>query len=487
LETPWTERYDHLFYGFDYTSPNPVKVPGMNLRGGPLFAGINGSSRRTGNVDTNSFGPRFGFAWQARPGTVLRGGYGLFYASAIGNLDTVNSVPSTFNTDITYIASQDRGFTPYTTLADPFPNGIPRPPGNSLGTASLLGQSFSFLAQDHVLPYAQQWQFSIQHSLPLQIRVEAAFVRELSVKGLQSFGLNEKPDAYLALGSQENLQVANPFYGTFPVETGMGSSKTIAQRQLWLAYPQYTGITQNATNSRTTVYHAVQLMLEKRLTHGLSVLANATVSKLMDNNLTSLVNTRHYRTISSHDTPRVYNVAFVYDLPFGPGRPFLTRRGPLSKIIGGWSFSGSYHYESGNPLSISDSNGRPLRIRNAAKSGPIVDRIGDRIDPVTRKVLNPYFDITAFQSLPTQYMVSPEPPSFGELRGPPTRVTGASLIKRFKMHERVSVDARLDAAGATNTPNWGNPGANMANASTFGIITNASGSRTMQLAFRAVF
>ncbi len=487
LETPYTERYDHLFYGFDYTSPNPVKVPGMNLRGGPLFANLDGYPRRGGNVDRNNFGPRAGFAWQVRPGTVLRGGYGLFYASAIGNLDTTINVPSTFNTNITYIASQDRGFTPFTTLANPFPNGVPRPPGNSLGMASLLGQGVSFLAQGRQLPYAQQWQFGIQHSLPSQIRLEAAFIRELSVKGLQGFNLNEKPDAYLALGAQENVQVANPFYGILPAETSMGSSKTIAQRQLWLAYPQYTGLTQNATNSRTTVYHAVQLSLEKRLTHGLSVLANSTVSKLMDNNLTSLVNTRHYRTISSHDTPQVYNVAFVYDLPFGPGRPLLTQRGPLGKIIGGWSFSGSYHYESGNPLSVSDSNGRPLRIRNSAKSGPIGSRLGDQVDPVTRKVLNPYFDITAFRSLPTQYMVPPEPPSFGELRGPPTRVLGASLIKRVKVNERLSLDARLDAAGVTNTPNWGNPGTNMANGTTFGVISSASGSRTMQMAFRAVF
>jgi hypothetical protein len=84
-------------------------------------------------------------------------------------------------------------------------------------------------------------------------------------------------------------------------------------------------------------------------------------------------------------------------------------------------------------------------------------------------------------------MVPPEPPSFGELRGPPTRVTGASLIKRVKVNERLSLDARLDAAGVTNTPNWGNPGTNMANGTTFGVISNASGSRTMQMAFRAVF
>jgi hypothetical protein len=84
-------------------------------------------------------------------------------------------------------------------------------------------------------------------------------------------------------------------------------------------------------------------------------------------------------------------------------------------------------------------------------------------------------------------MVSPEPPYFGELRGPATRVTGASLIKRVKVSERLSLAARLDAAGVFNTPNWGNPGTNMAATSTFGVITNASGSRTMQMAFRGVF
>lgn len=487
LETPYTERYDHLFYGFDYSSPNPVQVPGMNLRGGPQFAAIDGNPRAGGNTDLNSFGPRFGLAWNLRPNTVIRAGYGLFYASNIGNLDTTIPIPPTFSTSITYVASQDRGFTPFTTLADPFPLGILKPVGNSLGRASLLGESVSFLAQGRVLPYTQQWQFGIQHSLPSQIRLEAAFVRQLSLKGLEGFSLNEKPDAYLALGTQENTQVPNPFYGILPSQTSLGSSRTIAQRQLWLAYPQYTGVTQNASNTRTTVYHAVQVSLEKRLTHGLSLLWNYTGSKTIQNNITSLVNTRHYRAISSMDTPHVVNMAWVYDLPFGPGRSLLTRHGPLSKIIGGWSLSGWYYYKSGNPLSISDSNGRPIRIRNAAKSGPIEKRLGDQVDPVTRKVLNPYFDTTAFVSLPTQYMASPEPPYFGELRNPPSRGLSASLIKRVRVNERLSVDARLDASGVTNTPNWGAPGTNMADKATFGVITTASGARTMQLAFRVVF
>jgi hypothetical protein len=353
--------------------------------------------------------------------------------------------------------------------------------------ASLLGQSVSFLAQGRVLPYTQQWQFGIQHSLPSQIRLEVAFLRQLSLKGLEGFSLNEKPDAYLALGAQENTQVPNPFYGIFPAEVSLGSSRTAAQRQLWLAYPQYTGVTQNASNTHITVYHAVQVSLEKRLTRGLSVIWNYSGSKMIENNVTSLVNTRHFRCISDTDTPHVMNLAFVYDLPFGPGRPLLPQRGPLGKIIGGWSVSGRAYYAAGVPLSISDSNGRPIRIRNAAKSGPIEKRIGDQVDPATRQVLNPYFDTTAFVSLPTQYMVTPEPPSLGELRSPHTKTLNASLVKRVRVNERLSVDARLDASGVTNTPQWGAPGTNMADKATFGVITTAGGNRTMQLAFRVVF
>ena len=487
LETPYTERYDHMFYGFGYDLPNPVKVPGIVMRGGPLYAGLDGNPRRNGNLDLNNFGPRFGLAWQVRPGTVVRGGYGMFYASNIGNLDTTVNIPSTFSRNIQYISSQDRGFTPFTTLANPFPNGIMQPPGNSLRMASLLGQGVSFLAQGRVQPYTQQWQAGIQHSLPSQIRLELNFVRQLSLKGLEGFSLNEKPDAYLALGAAENTQVPNPFYGILPPEVNLGSAKTVAQRQLWLAYPQYTGVTQNASNTHKTVYHAVQVSLEKRLTHGLSLLWNYTGSKMIENNITSLVNTRHYRTISDSDTPHVLNVAFVYDLPFGPGRAFLTQRGLVGKVIGGWALSARGHYESGNPMSITDSNGRPLRIRNAAKSGPISQRLGDRIDPVTRQVLNPYFDTTAFVSLPTQYMITPEPPALGELRSPPSRGLSTSLIKRVKVNERLSLDARLDASSVTNTPNWGNPGTNMSDKTTFGVISSAGGNRTMQMAFRAVF
>jgi hypothetical protein len=84
-------------------------------------------------------------------------------------------------------------------------------------------------------------------------------------------------------------------------------------------------------------------------------------------------------------------------------------------------------------------------------------------------------------------MVSPEPPSLGELRSPPSRGLSASLIKRVRASERLSFDARLDASGVTNTPNWGSPGTSMSDKANFGVVTTAGGARSMQLAFRAIF
>jgi len=476
LETPYRERYDRLTYGFDFTGVPPVQVPGMQLRGGLLFAGVGGNARWQGRIDRNSFGPRFGVAYQVRSTTVLRAGYGLFYASNLGGLDTTTGVPPTYSLAAPYVGTTDNGATPFTTLSNPYPGGLPAIPGNSLGLASRLGSSVGFVYQGRGMPYAQQAQFSIQQSLPSKIHVQAAFVRMLSVKGLEGFDLNEVPDRFRALGAAENQRLPNPFFGILPADTSLGSSPTVVQRQLWLAYPQFTSVNQSATNARTSVYHALELSLEKRLSNGLSLLANYTGSKLIENNPASLVNPRHYRGISEFDQPHTANLAFVYDLPFGRGR-----------VAGGWTVSGRLFITSGRPLSVTEANGRPIRIRNSKISGRVRDRLGDRLDPVTRQVLNPYFDTAAFVSLANQYVIPPEPPFFSELRGPGTRTFDMSLVKRFLVRERLSFDIRADASNLTNTPQFQAPGTNMANRATFGVIQQAGGARSVQLAFRAVF
>ncbi len=486
IEKPWTERYNRMAYGLDTETPSPLQIPGLNLRGGLLFAGVGSTPRQNGRTDWNNLGPRFGVAYHLLRKTVLRGGYGLYYSSLLDNLDTSIPVPGTFSTNITYIGTTDRGATPYTTLAKPFPMGVPKPTGSSEGLLALVGQGIMAVNQNKVLPYNQQWQAGFQQELPWQVKAEANFIRVLNVKGIESFNLNEKPDIYLPLGVQENARVPNPFYGKLPATTSLGASDTIAQRQLWMRFPQFTSVDLRGNNTHTTVYHALQLSVEKRFSHGLTVMWNHSISKMIENNVTSLINERHYRCISDMDQPHIMNLAFVYQFPFGKGQPWM-RQGVLSRIVGGWTVSGRARYSSGTPLSITDSNGRPIRLYNAAKSGPVKERLGDRVDPVTKEILNPYFDTKAFQSLPNPYTISPEPPHFAELRNPAGKGLTMSLVKRFTIFERINIDARADASNVTNTPNWGSPGTNMANKATFGVIQTAGGGRTIQLAFRAVF
>src|SRR6185503_57709 len=110
------------------------------------------------------------------------------------------------------------------------------------------GDSASFLDQGRVTPYTQQFQLGVQRTLPGRIKLEAAFLRVLSRKGLDNFDLNEKPDQYLALGAAD----------------------TISQRQLWLAYPQFTNVTKQASSTHMASDNALQLSVEKRLDHGLT-------------------------------------------------------------------------------------------------------------------------------------------------------------------------------------------------------------------------
>ena len=497
LEMPYSERHNYIFYGFNYSSRSPIQAPGLNLRGYPLFGCVSGNPCREGNIDGNNFGPRFGFAWQARPGTVLRGGYGIFFEGNLANQGTSTDIPSTFSTNYTYIGTQDNGETPFTNISNPFPNGLLKPVGSSQGNASLIGQSVTFLNQGRVLPYTQQMQLGIQQVLPSQTRLEVAFVRQVTAKGFDAtgnnteavlnFNLNELPAAYLARGVQQSLQVTNPFFGIAPASTSLGSSKTIAQKQLWLAYPQFSGVT-SANNGVNAQYQRLQFGLEKRLSQGISVLFNWSISKLMQNNIVSSINPQeNIRGISQIDTPHIVNLAFVYDLPFGPGRPLPAARGPLGRVIGGWTLSGIATYASGQPLSVTDTNGRPIPIGSPALGGAIERRIGDQVDPVTHQVINPYFKTGVWQSLPDQYTLTPEPLYLAYLRSPASKGVSASLIKRVQVKERLNISMRLDASGLFNTPQWGSPGTNLANKATFGVINSASGNRKMQVALRAQF
>ncbi len=475
LETPYTERYNRDVYGFDYNAPAPLQVPGMNLRGGVLFAGVNGVSRRQGNVDRNNFGPRFGFAWSLNSKTVVRGGFGMFYASPTYNDDFMGGAGS-FNVTTAYVQSIDANATPYTTLASPFPTGLIKPRGSALGLAEFYGGSLEFTDQNRVAPYNEQWQFGVQREIPGQILVDASYMGMHSLKQVGGFNLNEKPDVYLALGAAENNTIKNPFLGIFSSQYTLGQGSTIPISRLWGLYPQYTSLTVHK-NAGQAIYHSGQLKVTKRYSHGLDLNMSYAFSKLITSNTTSIVNQRpQWRGIDDSDRPHKLRLAFVYRLPFG-GR----------RLLGGFTLSGYITYRSGAPLSVSGPNGRPIMLRPPSKSGQVSERLGDIREPKTGKVLNPYFDTSAFQALPDQYTVSPEPPYRSNFRGPAGWGRNLALSKDVKIWEKLKVQFRCEASNFINSVSWGNPGTNMSNQATFGVISSGGGGRSIQMSARVIF
>ena len=310
----------------------------------------------------------------------------------------------------------------------------------------------------------------------------------LSLKEFQSLNLNEFPDQYLAQGTAQNNRLTNPFLGIFPATSTLGQGATITQRQLWLIYPQFTSLTMDAANTGHANYHALQTKIDKRLTHGLNFLFAYTHSKLMTNlnGSASYVNDRRqFRTVSQYDQPDLFRLALTYELPVKFKGSSYSRR-LANAAVGGWSVSSYYVHETGSPLSITGANGRPYRIANEVIGGAVKDRLGDKRDAQGR-VLNPYFNIGAFQALPNVYTISPDPAPLNELRGPPAHGLNAFLFKSFGLREWLHLQVTLQAESITNSPAYSNPGTNMSNLATFGVISTASGNRQMQAGLRLVF
>ena len=315
-----------------------------------------------------------------------------------------------------------------TTLANPFPTGLLAPRGAALGLAEYYGSSLAFADQNRLNPYNQQWQVGLQREVRGGVLVDAAYMGMHSLKQIGTFDLNEKPDVYLALGAAENNPVPNPFLGIFSPLSTLGQGATIINER-----PQWRGI-------------------------------------------------------ASSDRPHKLRLAFIYQLPFSPGKPIgrsLVR--PLARLVEGGTLSGYVNYRSGAPLSVSGPNGRPIMLRDPSESGPVSNRLGDQVDPKTGKVLNPYFDIDAFQALPNQYAISPEPPYRSNFRGPAAWGRNLSLAKDVRVWERYKLQIRCEASNFTNSVTWGNPGANMSTQATFGVISSGGGGRSIQMSAQLMF
>ncbi len=496
-ESPYTDRHNELNY-FSPTVTSPAANPSFpNLTGGLVFAGQNGNSSQVYVWNTDQFDPRVGFAYTVLRNTVVRGGFGMVYAPLELSNNAVGFAPNTgYSSSTSWSTSLNGGLNPNNLLSNPYPQGLVKPSGNSLGAGTSLGQSLSVWMQNPKTPRSYQWNFGIQQQLPSNILVEAAYVANRGLHLTHNFSGDVLNPQYLSMGTALQAQVPNPFQPF--VTVGALSNAKVTEQQLLLPYPEFTGLTiENATWGGSN-YQSAQFKLNKRPTHGVSLLAVYTISKWLSNmtasdapvgttNNTAVQNWYNLageKSLSEDDIPQSLILNVVGELPFGRGRSLLASAPEfVNKLVGGWSASGILTEQKGFPLAMSapitDGGTRP----NWSGASPQLSSSR----PIAQKVAE-WFNTGAF-SLPPAFTFGDVPRTIGNVRSPALHNLDFSLNKETQLREQLRMQFRTDFFNLTNTPHFALPDTSMSDA-TFGQLNTLLPSpppREIQFALKLLF
>jgi hypothetical protein len=488
LDTPRTERYNRMnYFDSDVRSPLADVVPAFpDLKGGVIFVGVNGRSRHQYDWDTNNIAPRLGASYQLNSRTVLRAGYGhIFGPSNQAAQGTVG--PFGFRTENLWVTTID-GITPLNTLRNPFPNGFQPSPGASQGLLTQAGANLQAPLQETPSPWMIQYNVNLQRELPWSSFVEIAYVGtrgyDLSRVGESGLSLNQLDPKYMALGSQLNQQVANPFYGI--VNNGVLTQPTVARGQLLRPYPQFTDIIPLYSSGSQSRYNALQLTGRKRLSHGLMLEGSYAYAKAEEIGMShqDSYDIDASWALASYDIRHRFVISYLYELPFGRDRAIASGAPPLvDAFIGGWQFNGITTLQSGTPLSITAANtagifGARTQPNNDGRdprlSGPFVERLARAFDP-------------SVYSQPAAFTFGNEPVFSPVLRTDGVRNFDLSLFKNVVVRTGVTAQIRIEALNAFNRVQFGAPNTSVTSTS-FGLISSqANAPRQLQFGFKVLW
>jgi len=501
FETGIKEKNNHYVVGFDGNAINPLasNVTGITPKGVIQYAGVNGNDSYCCTPARDKFGPRIGVAYAYNDKTIIRGGFGMFYAPTRFADDASLALGYTQTT--TYVASNNGNSTPANSLANPFPSGVLQPVGNSLGALTGIGSAFNYLDQNRTSGLVLQYSIDIQRQLPKNMMFEIGYIGsssrhlQTSSTATGSYDINQVPDSYLPLGSQLAASVPNPYY--LHGGTGIIGSANVTAAQLLRPFSEYgnIGILTNPAHAR---YDSLVAKVQKRMSGGLTFLSAFTWSKNMDNEFASgnffsgsssapqnAYNLEAEYALALSDTPLRWSNTLTYELPFGKGKRFLSGASKAMDLaVGGWQINFTNVYQTGFPLAIYENTNQNAVLGTLVQR-PNATGISPSQSGNVESRLTHYINTAAFSSAPAF--------SYGNLsrtisyRGPGMKNWDSSIFKNFAVTERFHAEFRAEALNTFNSPQFANPNTRFEN-SAFGTISNqVNFSRLIQLGVRLAF
>jgi hypothetical protein len=468
-EAPAIERYNRQNRGFDQQARSPIQVPGFDLRGGLLFAGVNGLPRGAFDPDRDNFQPRAGAAWKIfdRVPLVFRGGAGLYY------LPTIDDGGSRgFSQDTTAITATP-DFRPSSLISNPFPDTLIPRVGSSIGLATQLGEAVAYNDPRRTVPRVWQFSAGFEYEVIPGLLAEASYVGSRTRQLQTSRSITALPVSELERGSAYlNTVVPNPFFGVLPRNTPRGAQATTQRRSLLAPFPQFASVTAGTLNLGSTWYNSAQFRVQQRFKSGLSYLVSYTVSKTME--AISFLNAQDpapARGLTSFDVPQRLVVSGIYEFPLGRGKRFASS-GPASHLVGNWQVSWVGTIQSGPPMPY--PGGFDLRGAPKLSSGQSFSRWFDTSRSIWVQ--------TPPDTLRTTPFFSPN------IRRHAAPLFDLTLTREFRIREGHRVQVRVSGYNATNTPVFGFPNTNPTSAD-FGVValSQINNPRSIEVGFRYVF
>jgi len=465
----------------DY-APESVNAKGnggfANLTEGVIRVAGYGPYRLNGNIESNlgGFAPRIGIAYQVRPKTVARIGYGRsfdigVFGSNFGHAVTQNLpvlVHQTLNPHDTNPAAINGNVPVYLmdSATGPPPASFPAVPAS--GVLPLRGPDGSVAPR--MRPTKQRvatldmWNVTIQHQLTSTLTVEIAYLGNKGTHGFAGDGPAYQPNpksivGYGTIAPDERRPFAHRFtYPAYLVPDPNNKGKFVPLTCCSSDIGDYFGM--DASSS----YNALQLKVEKRVSRGLQFVSHYTWSRARfhDSNYYAI---DHAITYGPDDQTRnhVWSTSIIYELPFGKGKRYMTSANTLTDyIVGGWRLTSITNWSGGLPWTPSyslcdkDQDVSVCRPNRAAGSFPL----GVKRDANGFLTWFTPVPLLATNGATGGVFARPSAGTLGNIgfdsfRGPHLFTSDLSLAKEFRITERFRAEFRMDGNNIFNHPVMG--------------------------------